>query len=110
MSVETKVKIWLRTYQIGKDFLTSDSNLHLIYHLHLFVTNPSYFLHTSQSYFKCDLIQDPWTGTRKGCPHRRGLKEKRRKVSQTSFECEKLLGRKENHPEGHRRNDVKPEA
>jgi hypothetical protein len=27
--------------------------------LHLFVTNPSYFLHTSQSYFKCDLIQDP---------------------------------------------------
>src|SRR6266487_3413650 len=32
--------------------------------LHLFVTNPSYFLHTSQSYFKCDLIQDPSTGTR----------------------------------------------
>ena len=29
MSVEIKVKIWLRTYQIGKDFLTSDSNLHL---------------------------------------------------------------------------------
>jgi len=27
--------------------------------LHLFVTNPSYFLYTSQSYFKCGLIQDP---------------------------------------------------
>ena len=27
--------------------------------LHLFVTNPSYLLHTSQSYFQCDLIQDP---------------------------------------------------
>ena len=26
-------------------------------YLLLFVTNPSYFLHTSQSYFKCDLIQ-----------------------------------------------------
>ncbi len=26
MSVEIKVKIWLRTYQIGKDFLMSDTS------------------------------------------------------------------------------------
>jgi hypothetical protein len=40
--------------------------------LHLFVTNPSYFLHTSQSYFKCDLIQEPWTGHTQGVPPTRG--------------------------------------